>query len=38
MGRFAIQDCRSREREFNVLMFDLPRMTVVESTDDFLFN
>lgn len=38
MGRFAIQDCRSREREFNVLMFDLPRMTVVESTDDFLFK
>lgn len=38
MGKFAIQDCHSRKHEFNVLMFDLPRMTVVESTDDFLFN
>lgn len=38
MGKFAILDCHSREHEFNVLMFDLPRMTVVESTDDFLFN
>lgn len=38
MGKFAILDCHSREHEFNVLMFDLPRMTVVESTDDFLFK
>lgn len=38
MGKFAILDCHSREHEYNVLMFDLPRMTVVESTDDFLVN
>lgn len=38
MGKFAVQDCRTRKLEFNVLMFDLPRMTVVESTDDFLHN
>ena len=38
MGKFTIQDCHSREHEYNVLLFDLPRMTVVESTDDFLHN
>lgn len=38
MAKFAVQDCRTRELEFNVLLFDLPRMTVVESTDDFLHN
>lgn len=38
MGKFAILDCHSRKHEFNVLMFDLPRMTVVESTDDFLIK
>ena len=38
MGKFVIRDCHSRKDEFNVLMFDLPRMTVVESTDDFLHN
>ena len=38
LGKFAVQDCRTRELEFNVLMFDLPRMTIIESTDDFLHN
>ena len=38
MGKFVIRDCHSRKDEFNVLMFDLPRMTVVESTDNFLHN
>ncbi len=38
MGKFAVQDCRTRELELNVILFDLPRMTVVESTDDFLHN
>ena len=38
MGKFAVQDCRTRELELNVLLFDLPRMTIVESTDDFLHN
>ena len=38
MGKFAVKDCRTRELELNVLLFDLPRMTIVESTDDFLHN
>ena len=38
MGKFVVRDCHSRKDEFNALMFDLPRMTVVESTDDFLHN
>lgn len=38
LGKFTVKDCRSRKDEYNVLLFDLPRMTVTEAHDSFLIN
>lgn len=38
MGKFAVQDCHNTKWEYNAFLFDLPRMTIVESHDSFLIR
>lgn len=38
LGKFYVKDCRSRKDELNVILFDLPSMTIVESEDFRIYH